>query len=186
MKSYTASSAAAEGVGARRSATKSMIVVSVSCPTAEITGTEQSNTALATASSLNAQRSSMLPPPRPTIMTSTFSASSAWIPFTILSEAPSPCTSAGYRMICTKGFLRFVILMMSLTAAPVGAVTTPTAGYTLGSSACTPVQTFPFPAVLSSKVQSVHTEVLHRPARFFLHTTDIFHLLHRHPPHRVQ
>ena len=125
MKSYTASSAAAEGVGARRSATKSIIVVSVSCPTAEITGTEQSNTALATASSLNAQRSSMLPPPRPTIMTSTFSASSAWIPFTILSAAPSPCTSAGYRMICTKGFLRFVILMMSLTAAPVGAVTTP-------------------------------------------------------------
>ena len=33
------SSAAAEGVGARKSATKSAIVKSVSCPTAEITGT---------------------------------------------------------------------------------------------------------------------------------------------------
>ena len=39
--SATASSAAADGVGARRSATKSMIVVSVSWPTAEITGVWQ-------------------------------------------------------------------------------------------------------------------------------------------------
>jgi hypothetical protein len=41
------SSAAAEGVGARRSATKSTIVKSVSCPIAEITGIFESATARA-------------------------------------------------------------------------------------------------------------------------------------------
>ena len=45
---------------------------------------------------------------------------------TTLSDAPSPCTSAGYRRICTYGFLRLVMLIISRTAAPVGAVTTPT------------------------------------------------------------
>ena len=44
----TTISAAAEGVGARRSATKSAMVTSVSCPTAEITGTEQAAMARAT------------------------------------------------------------------------------------------------------------------------------------------
>ena len=51
----TARSAAADGVGARRSATKSAIVKSVSWPTAEITGTRQAGIARATGSSLNAQ-----------------------------------------------------------------------------------------------------------------------------------
>ena len=37
----TASSAAADGVGALKSATKSAIVKSVSCPTAEITGSSE-------------------------------------------------------------------------------------------------------------------------------------------------
>src|SRR5579871_5394840 len=63
-------SAAEEGVGARRSATKSAIVMSVSWPTAEITGTEQAAIARATDSVLNVQRSSREPPPRPTINTS--------------------------------------------------------------------------------------------------------------------
>ena len=103
-----------------------MIVVSVSCPTAEITGTLHSKTARATFSSLNAHRSSIDPPPLPTIITSTFASSSARIPRTTLSDAPSPCTSAGYRRICTYGFLRLVMLIISRTAAPVGAVTTPT------------------------------------------------------------
>ena len=66
----TTISAAAEGVGARRSATKSAMVTSVSCPTAEITGTEQAAMARATASSLKVHRSSSDPPPRPTITTS--------------------------------------------------------------------------------------------------------------------
>ena len=67
----TTISAAADGVGARRSATKSAIVMSVSCPTAEMTGTGQLAIARATISSLNAHRSSIDPPPRPTMTTST-------------------------------------------------------------------------------------------------------------------
>ena len=60
-----------------------------------------SKIALATSSSLNAHKSSMEPPPRPTMITSTPSASNARIPFTILLTAPSPCTSAGYKISCT-------------------------------------------------------------------------------------
>ena len=63
----TAISAAAVGVGARASETKSIKVVSVSCPTAEISGMSLSEAARATASSLNPQRSSIDPPPRATI-----------------------------------------------------------------------------------------------------------------------
>ena len=55
----TTISAAADGVGARRSATKSAIVTSVSWPTAEIVGTGTAAIARATISSLNAQRSSI-------------------------------------------------------------------------------------------------------------------------------
>ena len=55
----TTISAAADGVGARRSATKSAMVTSVSWPTAEIVGTGQPAIARATTSSLNAQRSSI-------------------------------------------------------------------------------------------------------------------------------
>ncbi len=56
------SSAAAEGVGARRSATKSAIVKSVSWPTALTTGIRERAIARATSSSLNGQRSSSDPP----------------------------------------------------------------------------------------------------------------------------
>ena len=52
----TTISAAADGVGARRSATKSAIVTSISCPTAEMTGTGHAAIARATGSSLNAQQ----------------------------------------------------------------------------------------------------------------------------------
>ena len=61
----TTISAAADGVGARRSAAKSAMVTSVSWPTAEITGIGQAAIARATTSSLNAHRSSSEPPPRP-------------------------------------------------------------------------------------------------------------------------
>ena len=75
------SSAAAEGVGARRSATKSAMVKSVSWPTALITGAAEAAMARATRSSLKAHRSSSEPPPRATMMTSMlprrFSAASA-------------------------------------------------------------------------------------------------------------
>ena len=68
--SAIAISAAADGVGARMSATQSAIVKSVSCPMAEIIGIFDSKIAFATISSLKAQRSSMLPPPLATIRTS--------------------------------------------------------------------------------------------------------------------
>ena len=64
------SSAAAVGVGARLSATKSLMVKSTSWPTAETTGIGQVAMARATTSSLNAQRSSSEPPPRVTTSTS--------------------------------------------------------------------------------------------------------------------
>ena len=57
----TTISAAADGVGARRSATKSAIVTSTSCPTAEITGTGEAAMARARISSLKAHRSSIDP-----------------------------------------------------------------------------------------------------------------------------
>ena len=63
----TAISAAAVGVGARRSAAWSISVVSVSCPTAEMSGIGDSAAARTTSSSLNAHRSSIEPPPRATI-----------------------------------------------------------------------------------------------------------------------
>ena len=66
----TASSAAPVGVGARKSATKSQIVKSISCPTAEITGVSKLNIARATISSLKHHKSSIDPPPRPIIKTS--------------------------------------------------------------------------------------------------------------------
>ena len=66
----TAISAAALGVGARRSETKSIRVVSVSWPTAEISGMVEAAAARTTISSLKAHRSSRLPPPRATISTS--------------------------------------------------------------------------------------------------------------------
>ena len=86
----TVSSAAADGVGALISATKSAIVVSVSCPTADTIGVLHSKIALATISSLNAHKSSIEPPPLPTIITSTPNLSSALIAFTIDMAAPSP------------------------------------------------------------------------------------------------
>ena len=66
----TAISAAAVGVGARLSAAKSISVMSVSCPTAEMSGIMLSAAARTTTSSLNAQRSSSEPPPRATMMIS--------------------------------------------------------------------------------------------------------------------
>ena len=66
----TARSAAAVGVGARQSATRSISVQSVSWPTAEISGMALAATARATISSLKPQRSSRLPPPRATIIRS--------------------------------------------------------------------------------------------------------------------
>ena len=69
-RSGLAAAAAAVGVAARRSATKSAIVKSVSWPTPLTTGMAEAAIARATASSLKAHRSSRLPPPRATMSTS--------------------------------------------------------------------------------------------------------------------
>ena len=66
----TAISAAAVGVGARRSAAKSISVTSVSWPTAEISGMKLAAAARTTISSLNDHRSSSEPPPRATMIRS--------------------------------------------------------------------------------------------------------------------
>ena len=63
--------------------------------------------------------------PSAPFITSTLQRSSARIPLTMLAGACSPCTIAGYRIICTYGLRRVAILIISRTAAPVGAVTTP-------------------------------------------------------------
>ena len=84
--------------------TKSAIVKSVSCPTADIIGIFELNIALAVISSLNAHKSSILPPPRPTISVSTsFVALKYSIALTTLSAAPTPCTCAGYITISAIG-----------------------------------------------------------------------------------
>ncbi len=58
--------AASLGVRARTSAARSASVTSISCPTPETTGIRNAQIARTTTSSLNAQRSSKLPPPRVT------------------------------------------------------------------------------------------------------------------------
>ena len=98
--SATASSAAADGVGALKSETKSDILKSVSCPTAEIIGISESYIALATPSSLKGHKSSKDPPPRARINTSAnFLSFIILIALAIFSPAPSPCTGTGNRRI---------------------------------------------------------------------------------------
>ncbi len=91
-----ASSAAAVGVGARTSATKSTMVKSVSCPTPLMTGIALAATSRAKASSLKLQRSSMLPPPR---TSSSVSTSARWLAMRTWAAsrpaASAPWTGAG-------------------------------------------------------------------------------------------
>ena len=85
--------AACVGVAALTSATKSLKVKSVSCPTAEIIGVLQLKIALTTSSSLKFHKSSIDPPPRPMIIVSASSVSAYWI-FSIIScLACVPCTN---------------------------------------------------------------------------------------------
>lgn len=113
-------SAAPVGVGARRSATKSAMVKSVSCPTPLMVGIGQAASARATVSSLNAHKSSMLPPPRQTISTSTSWRSAAWVmAATICAGAASPCTRVGDKSTkCADGMRRRSVLTTSSKAAP--------------------------------------------------------------------
>ena len=122
----TASSAAADGVGALKSATKSDIEKSVSWPTAEITGSSESYIALATISSLNGHKSSSEPPPLAKIITSAnFCSFIIFIAFAILTAAPSPWTGTGNNFIYTFGFLLVETFIISLITDPVFDVKTP-------------------------------------------------------------
>ena len=133
--SRTTISAAADGVGARRSATKSAIVTSVSWPTAEITGIFDATIARATASSLNAQRSSSDPPPRASTITSRsprrLSVPSA---SAISPAAASPWTRTGHTRTWRPAKRRVTTRRKSRTAAPVGDVTRPTRRGSVGSA----------------------------------------------------
>ena len=107
-------SAAADGVGARRSAARSHSVTSVSWPTAETTGFLHAATARTTHSSLKVHRSSIEPPPRATMITLTLSIfSSRRIACTTSSAAPMPCTLTGHSKIRACGSRRSDTFMMS-------------------------------------------------------------------------
>ena len=85
--------AASVGVDARKSATRSRIGLSPSCPIAETTGFFAFATARTSLSSEKGSRSSTLPPPRAKTTTSTPGASSSDSNASIIaSTAPSPCT----------------------------------------------------------------------------------------------
>ena len=129
-KSGDTISAAADGVGARRSATRSAMVWSVSWPTAETTGMLEAKMARATRSSLNALSSVRDPPPRATMMTSTLPCSSSHSlsrrsAATISSGARSPWTELGARTTSARGYRRVKMVMMSWSTAPPSEVTTP-------------------------------------------------------------
>ena len=97
-KTGVANSAPAVGVGALTSATKSIKVKSVSCPTAEIIGISDLKTSRTKSSSLNGNKSSNEPPPRAIIIISgrfILSALKYLIPAIISREALSPCTALG-------------------------------------------------------------------------------------------
>ena len=128
--SGTINSAAALGVGARKSATKSQIVKSISWPTAETIGRAEWKIARATISSLNSHKSSMLPPPRVTTMRSTrantsLGVASSRMATAISCAAPVPCTRTGLIRICNHGARRRSTFSISRMAAPLGDVTIP-------------------------------------------------------------
>src|SRR5712691_2358440 len=117
-RSGLTSSAAAVGVGARRSATKSAIVKSVSWPIPVTTGIGHARIARATISSLKAHKSSMLPPPRTTNMTSHPPSRPAIVSAeAIFSAAPSPWTCTGTTTTSMDGLRRASVVNTSRTAA---------------------------------------------------------------------
>ena len=101
--SGVAITAAWVGVAALTSATKSLNVKSVSWPTADIIGVWQLKMALTTSSSLKFHKSSIEPPPRPTIIVSTSNESAYWIFFIISCLACVPWTRVLIWICSTKG-----------------------------------------------------------------------------------
>ena len=118
------SSAATDGVGARRSATKSVMAMSISWPMAETMGICEAATARATDSKLKVQRSSSEPPPRVSKMASTVSLLAAFNARKTPASASGPCTAVGMTVTCSVGKRRCQTARTSCNAAPVGDVTT--------------------------------------------------------------
>ena len=82
--------------------------------------------ALARSSSLKDHNSSREPPPLPIIIVSTgYSKLKKFIPAIRLETESFPCTSAGYNLIATFGYLLLITFIISLMTAPVSDVTTP-------------------------------------------------------------
>ena len=124
--SGVASSAAADGVGARLSATSSAMVWSVSCPIPDTTGMPLAKIDRPTSSVLKHQRSSREPPPLATMMTSAAPSSlSREIAAAIWPAARSPCTAVGNNRSSAMGKRRETTFCMSCQTAPLGEVTTP-------------------------------------------------------------
>src|SRR5205085_4180796 len=95
---------ASVGVEQRLSATWSTSGVSGSCPIAETTGVVQRDTARHSSSSENGNRSSTLPPPRASTITSTAgSVSNAASASTIWFTASGPCTATLHTRKFTAG-----------------------------------------------------------------------------------
>ena len=132
----TAISAAPVGVGARRSEAKSISVVSVSWPMAEMSGMALLAVARTTISSLKPHKSSSEPPPRATMMRSGLGMLAGfWLVSSLRALKPSiaaltsaaqvsPCTRAG-QMMTWQGKRSLMRCIMSLITAPVGEVMTP-------------------------------------------------------------
>ena len=145
-------SAAPVGVGARRSETKSIRVVSVSCPTAEMIGMVAAATERARASSLKAQRSSTEPPPRATMTTSGrgigppgVRLSKPRMAAATCPAAASPWTTQG-QTITRQGQRSLIRCRMSRITAPVGLVMTPTTAGKVGMGVLRPGSNRPSPA----------------------------------------
>ena len=101
------------GVGARKSATKSLIITSTSCPTALTIGVFISNIASATIWVLKLHKSSLLPPPRPTITTSTLRVSAYRKALAISGGDCSPWTRVSTIVTSTNAHLFSIILSIS-------------------------------------------------------------------------
>ncbi len=118
---------ASVGVEQRTSATRSTSGLSGSCPIALTTGVRQRATARHSASSLNGSRSSTLPPPRASTMTSTSGAASSdcSAPMTC-STARWPWTATSRTSKRTAGQRRWAFSRTSRSAALARPVTSPT------------------------------------------------------------
>ena len=123
--SGTTSLAAAVGVDARTSAARSQSGVSCSCPTADTTGTGQSATARTTRSSENGSRSSKLPPPRASTITSAPRRQRSPIAVAIATVRAGPARTSRRRRCCAGGKRCTICVSTSRFAAASLPVTSP-------------------------------------------------------------